>query len=605
MLNCTSTSGLSVQQDSEPRYLGFGDKVRRILCPRRLNRTYISYLSCSSRRTELVFISLQRSCLPNFTQHAWSTLAGPKFTNAVVISRPDPLSNMKCVSIGGREFPLVKWWEHGSLRKLYFWIAVIWLSSATGGFDGSMMNGLQTLPYWEDYFNHPSPSTLGLMNGIVPVGNFLTNFFVPWMADHWGRKRTLIVGDSILFVGIALQGAAQNMPMFIISRFIGGVGASFGVGPYLITELAHPQHRAIVTTIYNTTYSIGAIIAAWATYGTLTIQSQWAWRVPSLLQFVTPGIQFALIWFVPESPRYLMNMDRPDEARAILDKYHGPASGPEFVQAEFDEIYKTIQLEKRFAKKGIRELWSTKGNRRRFAICIALGIFANTAGNTILSYYLHQVLDTIGYTSARFQLRINGLMQIYNWVFSLGITFFVDLIGRRRLFLTSVGGMLAVFIAWTICSAIYKERKSSGAAKGVLSCIFLYQTFYDLAWSGLYQAYACEILPYDLRAKGLAVVVICAYLASFFGTYVNPIGIAGAGWKYYILYDCWLVVIFVTIYFLFVETKNVTLEEISTIIDGEDALVGGGVEMTKREREMYESKTGIVEEHAEDTKTQV
>lgn len=261
------------------------------------------------------------------------------------------------------------------------------------------------------------------------------------------------------------------------SRFIGGVGGSFGTGPYLNTELAHPQHRAIVTTIYNTCYSIGAIIAAWATYGTLTIQSQLARRLPSLLQIVTPAIQFALIWFVPESPRYLMSKDKTEEAREILKRYHGPCSGPEFIDAEFNEIYQTIQLEKRFAQKGIRELWSSKGNRHRLAICIALGIAANTVGNGILSYYLHQVLDSIGYTSPRLQLRINGAIQVYNWVFSLGVTFFVDLLGRRRLFLISFGGMLCVFVAWTVCSALYTETQGPGEAKGILACIFLYYTF--------------------------------------------------------------------------------------------------------------------------------
>jgi MFS family permease len=171
------------------------------------------------------------------------------------------------------------------------------------------------------------------MNAIVPAGNFLVNLFVPYMADTFGRKKTLFIGLAVLFTGITIQSASVNIGMFILSRFIGGVGAAMGTGPYLISEIAHPQHRPTVTAIYNTCYYIGAIIAAWATYGTLTLQSEWAWRLPSILQFVTPVIQFSLLWFVPESPRWLVNNDRPDEARAILEKFHGPCSGPEFVQA--------------------------------------------------------------------------------------------------------------------------------------------------------------------------------------------------------------------------------------------------------------------------------
>lgn len=91
------------------------------------------------------------------------------------------------LNIGGRQFEPVIWYKHACLRKLYFLISVVWLSAATGGFDGSMMNGLQSLSYWQEYFHHPSPSMLGLMNAIVPAGNFIINFFVPYMADNLVR----------------------------------------------------------------------------------------------------------------------------------------------------------------------------------------------------------------------------------------------------------------------------------------------------------------------------------------------------------------------------------------------------------------------------------
>jgi hypothetical protein len=97
------------------------------------------------------------------------------------------------MNIGGRQFePVDAWYKHACLRELYFLISVVWLSSATGGFDGSMMNGLQSLNYWENYFHNPSPSMLGLMNAVVPAGNFLINIFVPYMADnlvHLSRSR--------------------------------------------------------------------------------------------------------------------------------------------------------------------------------------------------------------------------------------------------------------------------------------------------------------------------------------------------------------------------------------------------------------------------------
>lgn len=83
-----------------------------------------------------------------------------------------------------------------------------------------------------------------------------------------------------------------------------GLGSSLCAiaSPLLVTELAHPNQRGKITAIYNTFYYFGSTIAAWTTYGTLQIASNWSWRLPSLLQVAPSGIQLVLIWFLPESP---------------------------------------------------------------------------------------------------------------------------------------------------------------------------------------------------------------------------------------------------------------------------------------------------------------
>jgi MFS family permease len=115
----------------------------------------------------------------------------------------------------------------------------------------------------------------------------------------------MIVGLSILPIGAALQAAAVNLPMFIMSRFLLGFSTSFIAhpSPILITELAYPTHRAKVTSLYNTCFYLGAVLAAWTTYGTFRLPSSWSWRIPSLLQAALPLIQAAIMFWVPESPR--------------------------------------------------------------------------------------------------------------------------------------------------------------------------------------------------------------------------------------------------------------------------------------------------------------
>jgi MFS family permease len=248
--------------------------------------------------------------------------------------------------------------------------------------DYRIVNGLQTLSYWKDAFHQPSPSTLGLLNAIFSVGQVVGLPLVPFLADHIGRKWTILLGSSIIFTGVVLQTVAINIGMFIAARFIIGLGIVYtqSCSPMLITELSHPQYRARLTTIYNTLWYLGSIIAAWTTYGTLKMHSQWSWKLPSVLQAFPSVIQLFLIWLVPDSPRYHIVKGRHEVAKKIFERFHAPASGQDFVESEYREVLETMALEKEFAKRGVSELWNTKGNRHRLLIVITAGIFSQTAG---------------------------------------------------------------------------------------------------------------------------------------------------------------------------------------------------------------------------------
>lgn len=95
------------------------------------------------------------------------------------------------------------------------------------------------------------------------------------------------------------------------------------------------------------------------------------------------------------------------------------------------------------------------------------------------------------------------------------------------------------------------------------------------AWPGLTVAYCAEILPFNIRAKGLAINFALTASASVFNQYVNPIGLQNLAWKYYFVYIAILVIEVLCIYFLYIETKGPTLEEIARLFDGDDANVAG------------------------------
>ncbi|MCJ1385226.1 hypothetical protein MMC17_008347 [Xylographa soralifera] len=486
--------------------------------------------------------------------------------------------------LAGREFPRVTWYTNPGMRKTYICLMFVVLTSATNGYDGSMVNGLQTLDAWQDYFGHPTGSLLGLFSCIMSVGSICAIPVVPYTADLLGRRTGVFIGCVIMILGVVLQSISINFRMFVAARFFIGFGVAIahGSSPLLITELVHTQHRAIFTTIYNTTWYFGSIVAAWLTFGTNNIAGNWSWRTPSLVQAFPSILQLCFIWFVPESPRFHIAKGRHEKALQILADCHANGdTQDEVVQLEMQEIRDTIKMEQEFEGNAWSELWRTKGNRHRLVILVSAGFFSQWSGNGLVSYYINIVLKQIGITDSTTQQLINGILQIINFIVALTMCFFVDKIGRRKLFLTSTAGMLGAFIVWTICSAIQQNTGNTHAATAVVVMIFLYYVFYNLAWSGLLVGYTVEILPYNIRAKGMTVVWLSVDLSLFFNQYVNPIALEAIGWKYYIVYCVWLAVELVVVWFFYIETRNTPLEEIVKHFDGEGAVLGGGAATEK------------------------
>lgn len=112
--------------------------------------------------------------------------------------------------------------------------------------------------------------------------------------------------------------------------------------------------------------------------------------------------------------------------------------------------------------------------------------------------------------------------------------------------------------------------------------IFLFYGVAGFAWPGLTVAYCAEILPFNIRAKGLAINFALTASASVFNQYVNPIGLQKLAWKYYFVYIAILVIEVLSIWFFYVETKGPTLEEIARLFDGDDANVAGMGELVDR-----------------------
>ncbi|KAJ5747658.1 uncharacterized protein N7511_009354 [Penicillium nucicola] len=470
------------------------------------------------------------------------------------------------------------WYKQRHLLLLNLGMIIPYLSSTTNGYDGSMLNGLQSMSQWQHFFDSPTGTRLGSLSNGVIFGQILAFPIAPWLCDHMGRRFPIFIGSALLVIGALLQCAAQNYAMFLAARMVIGFGGLIAVeaSPMLVSELAYPTHRSVLVGYYNNLWYLGALLAAWVTYGTYFMGpgASWAWRVPSLLQGLFPLVQVICIYLLPESPRYLVQKDRYDEARKVLTKYHaGGDENSALVDFEMKEIILQIQTAKSSSSTGYREFLSTRGNMHRLFIIIAVPCMMQLSGNGLIAYYLHLILNSIGYTSDPQQLRINGGLTVFNLGVSVILASFMEIVGRRRLFLFSTIGMLCCYVIWTILSAINEQRDfhDTSLGAGVIVMIFMYQLFYNAGLNGPPWVYVTEVLPTHLRAKGTNIMQIASTCVILFNGYANPVAMDAISWKYYIVYCCVIAVEIGLVYFGFPETKGHSLEEVALIFDGEEA----------------------------------
>jgi len=187
----------------------------------------------------------------------------------------------------------------------------------------------------------------------------------------------------------------------------------------------------------------------------------------------------------------------------------------------------------------------------------------------VVSYYLTLVLDTIGVTDSDTQTLINGLLQVFNFVAAGSAALLVDRLGRRPLFLWSALGMLISFIIWTACSAVVNGDDSNQAVgRTVIAFVFIFYFHYDIAYTPLLLGYPTEIFPYSIRSKGVTVELLAVYSSLIILAFVNPIALDRIGWRYYIFFCCFDVLVLVVTWFCFPETKGHSLEEIAEVFDG-------------------------------------
>ncbi|KAF1934891.1 hexose transporter-like protein [Clathrospora elynae] len=493
----------------------------------------------------------------------------------------------------------IPWYRKRNLRRLYALLLPTCIGiEMTSGFDSQMINTVQIAPTWQAYFNEPQGALLGIISSAYNLGAIFALPLVPYVSDKFGRRWAIFIGSWIMFAGSLVQAFSVNAGMYVGARFILGFGIPFCIiaGSSLMAELAYPKERPIMTSLFNALWFVGSLIAACISYGTQNLKNNWAWRIPSILQAGPSLLQIIFIFMIPESPRFLISQDRHEEAYHILITYHAEGdTSSRFAAAEMAQIEHTIRIELENSKRSWREMIAVPGLRKRVIICSFLGLFTQWSGNTLISYYLNDLLGLIGYRDADFKGKVNVGLNSWNLVNAVAISLLVRRFPRRKMYLICASSLLCCYVAWTIAVQQYSTNRRVESARLTIAIIFLYQACYNIGYNALTYTYLIELFPFAQRSKGITIFQFFGRTAGFFTTFVNPIGLGNVKWKWLITYCCWLAFEIVFIYYFFPETYARTLEELAFLFE-DRALADEATHQVEKQIEYAERRFSYMKE---------
>ena len=310
--------------------------------------------------------------------------------------------------------------------KLLLWSIVVALGGFLFGFDTAVISGVEQYikRVWE-----LSDVLHGIAIGVALYGTVFGALFGGIPATKFGRKKTLIWIGVFYLISAIGSALAPGVYVFMAFRVLGGlaIGASSVVAPMYITEIAPAKNRGKLVATFQFNIVFGILIAYLSNYLLQGIGGNESWRLMLGVVAVPAFIYTVLVFFVPESPRWLM-VHRGDykTARKTLE-----ISDPEGVDEAIFEIQKSIELDQ---QKESLSAFLTK----RFSVPIFLAFFIaffnQMSGINAVIYFAPRIFELAGLgTSAAF--RQSAGICLVNLIFTMGGLYLIDRIGRRKLML--------------------------------------------------------------------------------------------------------------------------------------------------------------------------
>lgn len=417
------------------------------------------------------------------------------------------------------------------------------------GFDTAVISG--TINFIQPYFGLSeaglgwtvSSLLFGCIGGVMLAGK---------AGDHYGRKKVLMLAALLFFVSAVGSASAHNLIFFLFARILGGlaVGVASILSPMYIAELAPAKYRGTLVSLNQLAITVGILIAFFSNYLLVdTGENNWRWML--LVMTVPALLLFFSLFFVPESPRWLVARNRDDNAFDVLVK----TTGEDMARKELDEIRQTLQNHE---EASYRELLTPRVKPILW-VGIILAVFQQITGINTIMYYAPKIFAQIGQSNDTALLQTIAIGGT-NLVFTVVAMLFIDRFGRKFLILAGSLGMTVMLAG---LSLLYFLEAASGPL--VLIFILGYIAFFAASLGPALWVVVSEIFPNRLRSKGMSVALVALWVSATIIAIVFPVmleTLSGALtfliFALICLVNLWYVWRFVP------ETKGKTLEELET-----------------------------------------
>lgn len=445
------------------------------------------------------------------------------------------------------------------------YILFIALSAALGGllfgYDTAVISG--AIGNLTAYF-HLNPIETGWAISSALVGCLIGAFFSDFLSNKFGRRATMFI-TAILFIlnsiGTALP---TSFSMFVFFRIVGGIGVGIAsmVVPMYIAEIAPPKRRGALVGNYQLAIVIGIVVVYFVNY-LIALQGDanwnltigWRWMFGSEL---VPSLLFLLfIFFIPESPRWLIQKGHTNKALAVLHKINREEDVSK-VQAEIQHSFQ--QEDKKQWKLLVNPIF-----KKALFVGIGLSVLQQLTGINAILYYAPEIFKSLG-SSTDVSLLETSILGVVNLIFTLLAIRWVDKMGRKPLLFIGSFGMTTALLA----VGLFIHFNALG--NWVLPFLLLFMASFSISWGPIVWVLLSEIFPSKIRSLALAISVFIQWVANFVVTQVFPSLVENEWLKTHFngAFPFYLFALICLVSLLFVwknvpETKNKSLEQMEDL----------------------------------------